>query len=330
MEQSNRLLQEQLDSSRVIQSCLESELKYIEKEKTLLNDEIRELTRQVASLQQNQSFTFRNNLDSPEKAVPQPQLPIDSYRKPEAPKEPSHATAHASSRTVQRKRSSNIRFSGEVSTTNIRKREHDFDSIMNFVRERGNAMDSLNNQMEKYNEDFQRLQEEIYQVANEKMELHKAYEELLEEHRALLKERQSYEGILNLILKEKKGTEESIHQILETLITKLNAIAAEEGTNSRFAVLESALHAVQGQNTQYRDEITELKCKLNTVEQNHLVTRSELESALARSRAESEELRKTLQSNNDEHGAVQRLQLEKLTKLQELHDIVVSAKVKNS
>ena len=310
----------------MIQSCLESELKYIEKEKSLLNDEIRELTRQVASFQQNQNSIFRNNVDLEAKSLPQAQIPIDSYRKPDSSQKPTNAIV--SSPKVQRKRSSNIRFAGEVSTTNIRKREHDFDSIMNFVRERGNAMDCLNNQIEKYNEDFQRLQEEIYQVANEKMELHKAYEELMDEHRALLKERQSYEGILNLILKEKKGTEESIHQILETLINKLNAIAAEEGTNSRFTVLESALHAVQGQNSQYREEITELKCKLNTVEQNHLVIRSELESALTRSRTEAEQLRTSLQSRNDECGATQRLHLEKLAKLQELHDSAVSAKVK--
>ncbi|CAG7831411.1 unnamed protein product [Allacma fusca] len=197
---------------------------------------------------------------------------------------------------------------------------------MNFVRERGNAMDSLNTQMEKYNEDFQTLQEEIYQVASEKMELHKAYEALLEEHNTLLKERQSYEGILNLILKEKRGTEESIHQILETLINKLNAIAAEEGTNSRFAVLESALHAVQGQNSSYRDEITELKCKLNTVEQNNLTVRSELEGAVAKARCEAEESRILLQVKTEEFTVSQNSIQEKHAKLQELHEIVASAK----
>ncbi|CAG7831412.1 unnamed protein product [Allacma fusca] len=61
LENSNRLLQEQLESSRVIQSCLESELKYIEKEKSLLNEEIRELTLQIADGRQS---LFPNDLQT--------------------------------------------------------------------------------------------------------------------------------------------------------------------------------------------------------------------------------------------------------------------------
>lgn len=126
LESANRILQEQLENSRVIQKSLDSEVKYLQKEKNLLREEIRELSLKIAS---------ECALTDP--VGGQGRLGDSNHHNP------SICSIETKSMAVLES-SGNGNF---LDKARRKAREEDFNVIMTCFKERGGVMDSLQEQM---------------------------------------------------------------------------------------------------------------------------------------------------------------------------------------
>ncbi len=119
MEQRNILLKEQLEHSRTLQGSLESELIYIQKEKALLTGEIRELSMQLAGLRKG-GYQVR------EAESGTGTMTISTWP------DPNRVYCHSSESNIS------MGFTiEEDGSSSVKKREDDFNSILDFVRKRG-------------------------------------------------------------------------------------------------------------------------------------------------------------------------------------------------
>ena len=235
MEQVNIFLKEQLEHCRTYQSSLQLEIDYVQKEKLLLSEEVRELSMQLATHQRSLKSSILVEQDA--------SAELNNINRANTILEP----CGESSRSNAVKRDGN---------SLVRNREEDFNSILEFVEKRGIDITYYQTQLNKYDEEVLALQRQVEVSSEERHELQKAYELLNEEQKILSRERDHYESVLKLILKEKQSDEFCLNDLLQTLMMKLNALGSNsEVTNptpQSASFMEGAIQAVQEQNSNYR------------------------------------------------------------------------------
>lgn len=183
----------------------------------------------------------------------------------------------------------------------------------------------------------------------EKAEIVADLEELVNSYQDLEKERDNYESILKMILKEKNSSESNIRGLVDSLVAHLNASSSvtpetvvssthlvgqphsprpSEHSNSR-SFLEGALNMIQEQNISVREELARVKESLqSTTGQNTLLLThnqtllekvNEFQRQIESKEAESEENLKALSSEK-----------EKYQELEKLYHAVLTGKVKKA
>jgi len=231
LSQANRHLRNRLEQATLAQNTLQAEIGYMLKEKGMMATEVKELSMQLAA----------------------------SPRQPQAPRTtPTIAPQNGSPSNCSL--GFNLSLDPEAGNRAIKKREEDFNSLMECVRVRGNDMHFYKDQLEQYDQEVDALHRTIEVTKNKQVELENAYSKLTEENKIIVRERGHFEQILKLILKEKESDGSSLHDLLQTLISKLNQMdAGIDGVKARDAgLMEGALQAVQEQNSNYRHGTSEV------------------------------------------------------------------------
>lgn len=216
---TNRLLRDRLNETTSNQSQLQTELVYLKKEKEMVAQEVKELAMQLAEAKQNARS-----------------------------REAAQHRRSGSNSSLGFK----ISLDPDAGTKLIKKREDDFNSLMDVVRTRENDITFYHSQFEQYNNEVEALQKQIETTKEKQVQLEKTHASLVEEHKAISRERNHYESILKLILQERQSDGLNLHDLLQTLISKLNTMAEEAGGEIKGGLLEGALQAVQVQNANYR------------------------------------------------------------------------------
>lgn len=184
----------------------------------------------------------------------------------------------------------------------------------------------------------------MQKLSEEKDELLSDLEDLVDSYRELERERDNYESILKMILKEKNSAESNIHGLLDSLLVHLSNFSqnqkdSEHGeyssaclsdishqhhhsANSR-SFLENALHVIQEQNIAIREEMAKLKENLQTTTGQNTLLQANNTSLMNK----VNDLQRQMENKEGESAQLDKHHRDKFDQLDKLYNTILSAKV---
>lgn len=187
-------------------------------------------------------------------------------------------------------------------------------------------------------EEMKQLKETMAWMTKEKTEILSDLEDLVDSYRELERERDNYESILKMILKEKNSPESNIRDLLDSLLLQLNkANNKNQGhccqlnecssnpcshRSSSRNFLESALHVIQEQNIWLREEMARMRESLQKTNGQNTLLQGNNESLLGK----VNDLQRQMDSKGQEAEQKEKENKEKFEQLDKLYNTISSAK----
>lgn len=181
-----------------------------------------------------------------------------------------------------------------------------------------------------------KLRGDMSRMTQEREEMLSDVEDLVEVCKELERERDNYESILKMILKEKDCPQSNLHELLDGFLHKLNnssnlcsrSNSSHRGADqyNRFSsrcFLESALHVIQEQNISLREEMTKLKESVQKTAGQNMLLQSNNDTLTEK----VQEVQRQMETKEHETEEKENDSREKYEKLDQLYKLVLAAKV---
>jgi len=181
--------------------------------------------------------------------------------------------------------------------------------------------------------DFQKF----VQIFNdERKQLFQDLSTLAQDYKILLRERDHYETVLKLILREKVCDSHNAYHLLEALMSKLASLESKnniigdgsEASAGNQALLEGALEVVQEQNNYYRDQISKLTNELETFKDKEDSQNCEILAKYNDVCCQLESMHKEFIANEKMLNKVMKTVEDKESQIQQLNEQISSTYVK--